>query len=398
MDTKPFKIGLVATVPLSVSTHLKSRIYYMREQGACVHIVTSKGQDEEMLAFPEGVRYKAIEIPRTISPVKDIRALILLFLYFRKQKFDIVHSITPKAGLLTAIAAYCAGTPVRLHTFTGQTWVTLGGFMRRLFRSADRMICLLNTQCYADSRSQRAFLVKERIASFRRIGVIGYSSISGVDLRRFTPDIISRARKKELKKELGIQEETLVAIFVGRITRDKGIGELLEAHNEIVNSGRRLHLILVGPLDEECGGKKTIDIRPYLDRSDVSYIGYTDTPERYLAISDLIVLPSYREGFGSVIIEAAAMGLPAVGTQINGLVDAVEDGVTGILVPVRSVGDLVDSISEFIDRPGLLSRMGARAKRRCQLLFDADRMNTQVFREYQSLMRKRRSQTDAKGS
>jgi glycosyltransferase involved in cell wall biosynthesis len=303
------------------------------------------------------------------------------------HRFDIVHSTTPKAGLLTALAAFFAGIPIRLHTFTGQPWVMLQGVMRWASRAADKLIGLLDTKCYADSCSQAQFLVSEGIVASRKMAVIGHGSLAGVDMTRFNPDHWSLSMKQDLRQGLAISQSSRVIVFIGRISPDKGIAELIAAFYELLRMDYDVDLLLVGPHDQDCGGVSSLDLKKAGQCSRIHHTGYTECPEKYLAIADIFCLPSYREGFGTVVIEAAAMGLPTVGTEIYGLTDAVVDGETGILVPPRDERALLGALKSLLDHPDTLHAMGKAARVRCFEHFDARIVNEKVAQEYLNVLR-----------
>jgi len=379
------RIARVSTVPYFMVTQLKGQIEYLSEMGAKVVVITSPGPELKMVAG-KNVSVKTIDIPRSIQPFRDLVALLRLLRCFRSNRFAIVHSTTPKAGLLCAVAGAFLRVPVRLHTFTGQPWVSLTGPVRHLARWADWLIGRLTTRCYADSESQRDFLVAERVVSASKIGVIGKGSVAGVDLQRFDPTRWSEGEKAAMRRELSLSVSGHVILFVGRVTGDKGIRELLKAFDALLHEGYDLDLLLVGPLDTELGGAAGLDAKTLVKQRRVRHVGYTDCPERYMAIADFLCLPSYREGFGTVVIEAAAMGLPTVGTQIYGLSDAVEDGVTGTLVPPRNVGALAEAIREMLNNQTRLARMGQAARARCLADFDSTKVNALVAKEYARLL------------
>ncbi len=381
------KICRISTVPFFMASQLKSQVKYLRDIGMQVVLVSSDGPEWAMINAGQGLSVKVINIPRSLKPWQDLIALIRLTQFFLFHRFDIVHSTTPKAGLLTVLAAFISGIPIRLHTFTGQPWITLRGFMRWSVRTADKLIGVLNTKCYADSFSQAEFLVKEGILSAKKIAVIGQGSLAGVDLVRFNPDRWSLSIKQQLRQNLSITASSKIIIFVGRISPDKGITELISAFNELLSMNYDVDLLLVGPHDQDCGGKSSLDLNSARQCSKIHYVGYTECPESYLAISDIFCLPSYREGFGTVVIEAAAMGIPTVGTKINGLIDAVADGETGILVPARDDRGLLAALKRLLDHPDELDRMGKAARHRCFQYFDANQVNAKVAEEYLNILK-----------
>lgn len=375
----------MATVPFFLVTQLKTQAKVLQESGAEIVMVSSAGPEIEGIKAAE-IPHVIIDIPRIISPWRDVMALWNLYKFFRKQRFDIVHSTTPKAGLLTSLAALVAGVPVRLHTFTGQQWVSMVGLTRFVSRLADRLIGLINTRCYADSKSQRQFLVDEGLVAPDRIKVIGQGSLAGVDLDRFDPGRWPKEEKKQIKEKLGISQTATVLIFIGRIAREKGIHELLDAFMTLVGDGADVDLLLIGPLDRDCGGSDLITSEDLSRIKRLHYLGYSSMPEKYLAIADIFCLPSYREGFGTVVIEAAAMGVPTLGSKINGLIDAVEDGKTGVLIPAKNKQALYDALRTLLDDPFQLELLGKASRTRCAKLFDSSVVGAFLVAEYRELL------------
>jgi glycosyltransferase involved in cell wall biosynthesis len=303
-----------------------------------------------------GVRASFTPVPleRSISPWRDWQALWGLRRAFKRIKPDAVHSVTPKAGLLAMAASFLVGVPCRIHTFTGQVWANKQGPKRWVLKNMDRLIACFATHILVDSASQREFLVSNNVVQPGKATVLGNGSISGVDLQRFKPNPQVR---ESVRKELGLKEDTLLLLYVGRLNRDKGIPELLEAFGLNAEKHPKSRLFLVGP-DEE-GMERLID-----SASGILRVGYTDQPERYMAAADIFVLPSHREGFGSTVIEAAACGLPAVASRIYGLTDAVVDGETGLLHERGSVKSLAAALAKLSSDPELRHRMGEAARAR----------------------------------
>ncbi|MBY0579476.1 MAG: glycosyltransferase family 4 protein [Burkholderiales bacterium] len=378
------KIARIATVPFFLYNHLRVQIAATVAAGHEVVLVSSGGEESEWLKAIPGVKFREIDIPRKISPLRDLKALWQLFLFFRQEKFDIVHSTTPKAGMLCAIAGFLARTPIRLHTFTGQAWVELHGLVRTLAKAGDWVTARLDTFCYADSASQVDFIATEGIICKEKILVIGSGSLSGVDLNRFDPAKWADSRATTFT-ELGIPEGYKVITFIGRLTRDKGIEELVAAFRVLRNAELKCILLLIGP-GEMQDGSLSNSARAMID-PDIRHIGYSHEPERYLAVTDIFCLPSYREGFGNVAIEAAAMGVPTVGTDIVGLRDAVVQGETGILVQPKDDSALAHALKKLLVDENLRKSMGMVARARAVREFSSDKVNAAVLSEYERLYR-----------
>lgn len=322
-----------------------------------------------------------VAIPRAISPLRDLGALVRLWRLFRAGRFEAVHSVTPKAGLLTMLAGAAARVPVRLHVFTGQVWATRTGLARWVLKQADRLMARAATHLLADSHSQRDFLVAEGVVAPGKIEVLGAGSISGVDLARFRPDPEARAR---LRAELGLPEGALVFLFLGRLNQDKGVPELARAFAELAGRRREPHLLVVGPDEQGLTPSLKETLRPVLDR--VRFVGFTDRPEQLMAAGDVYCLPSHREGFGTAVIEAAAAGLPAVASRIYGLTDAVVDGTTGLLHAVGDVAAIAGQMERLADDGALRAEMGRRARSRAEQEFPAARLTAEWVRLYERLL------------
>jgi glycosyltransferase involved in cell wall biosynthesis len=351
-----------------------------------VHLISSKGEHLSILRKNTSCPHFSVEISRNINFLKDIKSLVDLYFIFKLNKYDIVHSSTPKAGLLTAVSAFLARVPVRIHTFTGQRWATKKGLFKKLLMFIDKIICQLNTDLFADSQSQIDFLVKNKIVQKDKIKVIHYGSFGGVDFEKFNSN-------KELNNQEGVasnlklNNNSLVLIFVGRINRDKGIVELILAFHSLSQKNYNVDLIIVGsmedrldPLPENIKALMKNDVR-------IHCTGYSAIPQKYLAIADIFCLPSYREGFGTSVIEAASMGLPAICTKIPGLIDAVVDGETGILIKKGSQNELESAIITFIDNPEMLCTMGEKAKSRAINCFQYEPIANKLIQEYRSLLK-----------
>lgn len=322
----------------------------------------------------------SVRIERTISPLQDLRSLMKLRRALKRGQYDIVHSVTPKAGLLAMLASASLGVRHRIHWFTGQVWVTRTGIARWGLKTLDRLIAWLSTRVLVDSPSQLDFLVREGIIDRSRATVLGSGSICGVDTQRFCPN--PRSRQK-VRLELGIDEESVVVLYVGRINRDKGILDLAAALPEI-NVRAEICLLLVGK-DEE-GLVPIVDSTLRTSGTRYVYFGHSDSPEEIMAASDIFCMPSHREGFGLSVIEAAATELPCVASSIYGLTDAVADGVTGMLFQVGNTGEMATCLERLINDGALRVEMGKQARRRVTEEFLSDRLITALELEYQKLL------------
>ena len=380
------RIARVSTIAFSTLTQLRPQLEAIHQAGANVTVIASKDSLSEELEQLPFCEFKPLYIAREIRFFSDAITLVSLWRLFRKQRFDIVHSITPKAGFLCAIASWAAGTPIRLHTYTGQPWVTMFGIKKYMVKCCDGLISRLNTRCYTDSQSQRSFLVNNNVVAHNKIKVLGNGSLAGIDLQRFCEEKFSLANIKAIRESLKLGEKARVILFVGRISEAKGIDELLISFKNLLMCHAELVLLIVGPFEHKL--ERTIRAQAQqLAGNKVIFTGYSSEPEQFMAVADVLCIPSYREGFGTVVIEAAAMAVPAVGTKIYGLTDAIVDGETGLLVELKNVIELTQALQKLIDNEPLRKRLGKNAKKRALKEFDSKHCGELLVREYEELLK-----------
>ena len=294
-----------------------------------------------------------LEILRNINLYKDLKALLKLNSIIKKYKFDIVHSITPKAGLVASLSGFISKTPLRIHTFTGQIWATRSGLFRFGLKCIDKLISTLVTHVLVDGASQLFFLKQNNIVNSKKATVLGNGSISGVDLEKFKPNILTR---NSLREKYGISSSAIVFIFMGRLKKDKGVLDLANAFMKLSKefSSKELALFFIGPDEENL--KNLISTSLFL--APINFIDFTSTPELYFQLGDVFCLPSYREGFGTSVIEASALELPVICSDIYGLRDAFIDKKTGLSFRVNDIEDLKDKMSYFVESPKKIKQFG----------------------------------------
>ncbi len=360
MNASSMRICFVLTAPFAFNAFVASAVRALLMQGWQVTVVLSMASGKIADDIARDVEVIDLNISRAISPVNDLRVLFQLVRLFQSRQFDIVHSLMPKSGLLAMIAARLAGIRVRIHTFTGQVWVTRRGPMRWLLRALDWVLAKCATSLLADSASQLEFLVSDGIVPLNKMQVLAMGSVCGADVARFKAQ---PAWRSEIRTGLDIQPDAVVLVYVGRMQVDKGVVALAQCFNRLAVDHPELHLLLVGP-DEGALTPALAEVGNFMGR--VHCIGLTTQPEKYLAAADIFCLASFREGFGLSIIEAAAAGLPCVAFKIYGVTDAVIDGVTGLLVPAQDVDAFAQAIAQLVVRPDLRKSMGLVAMQRVE--------------------------------
>jgi lipopolysaccharide/colanic/teichoic acid biosynthesis glycosyltransferase/glycosyltransferase involved in cell wall biosynthesis len=371
---------IVVASEMTVRAFLRRQIAAMQEQYD-VTLVVNRPSAALVRELGPSVVVRHLAIRRETSPLRDLLCLVALVRLMRASRFDLVHSLTPKAGLLAMSAAWAARVQVRVHTFTGQVWATRSGFQRAGLKLVDRVIAAAATFTLADSPSQRAFLAAQRVAPVSKIAVLGHGSVSGVDTTRFRPDAAAR---RSVRQAVGIPERDTVLLFVGRLQRDKGVLDLARAFAMIAARHPEIRLLVVGPDEQHLSAEMRALCGPHHER--LHFCGYTHSPELHMAASDVLCLPSYREGFGSVIIEAAAVGLPAVASRIYGIVDAVVEGSTGLLHEPGDVNGLAAQLERVVVDHEFRRSLGLAAQTRAARDFSPDTLAAAVLGVYRDLL------------
>jgi glycosyltransferase involved in cell wall biosynthesis len=352
------KICFVVAQPDTAESFLRDHIEALRDYYDVYLVANIKAPDEVSMLALTG--WHRVQIARGISIVQDIKAVWSTFRYFRKMQFDAVHSVTPKAGLVSALAGYFAGIKHRTHIFTGQVWATRTGFMRWILKSMDKMIASLNNHMMVDGFSQRSFLIKEKVLHEGQAEVFHKGSINGVNAKRFAPDTKTR---NLIRKEIGISDDCLTYIFLGRLNHDKGIGELYEAYNKLAGEVNRIYLLLVGD-DEENYISKLPAYQNIKDGVNFYFYGLTHEPEKVLNAGDIFVLPTYREGFGTSVLEAACIGIPCICSDAYGVLDAYVENETGLRCHVGDAESLYQCMKKMYENPNLVKQMGLKSRQR----------------------------------
>jgi glycosyltransferase involved in cell wall biosynthesis len=333
---------------------VKDQVRRLCELGMDVTLVTSPDERLKTTGMELGVRTVGIPMARRVSPLEDWESLGRLRSLFDELRPDLVHAHTPKGGLLGMLSAAASNVPVRLYQMRGLAYVTLSGRMRALLQTTERVSCRAATRVICQSRSLLETATSDRLLPAHRAEVVLEGS-NGVDVARF-----QRGRWADegqaLRASWGAVADDVVFLFVGRLVKDKGVPELLEAYARVRALNPRAQLVLVGPLeDRDALEPETV---AQLSAPGVRSLGFQSNPAPFLAAADVLVLPSHREGFPNAPLEAAAMGLPVVSTPVPGCRDAVEDGVTGVLVPVANAAALADAMQRYVAEPVLRRRHG----------------------------------------
>lgn len=339
------KIFRVSTIPLSLNVLLKGQLKFLSQKFE-VTAISGAGKDLEEVRQREGVSVHEIEMQRHISPIKDLVSLFKLYLYFKKEKPQIVHSITPKAGLLSMLAAKLAGVPIRMHTFTGLIFPSKTGVMQKLLIKMDQLLCWAATNIYPEGQGVKNDLIKYKITS-KPLKIIANGNVNGIDTQYFSKEHFLETQLRELKYKLGITEEDFIFIFVGRLVRDKGINELVEAFSKLKTQNSKL--LLVGSFEQELDPLLPETIKEIEQNKNIIAVGFQKDVRPYFAISNALVFPSYREGFPNVVMQAGAMELPGIVSDINGCNEIIINGQNGVIIPAKNRITLQEEMERLVE-------------------------------------------------
>jgi glycosyltransferase involved in cell wall biosynthesis len=364
----------------------RGQLDYMKARGFAVRAMTSPGPDLDRYAAELDIRIDPVPMARRITPFADLGAIRAMRRLLHRHHPVIVHAHTPKGGLLGLAAAVSAAIPVRIYHMRGLPFTTASGWQRALLRLTERLSCHLAHQVFAVSESVRAVAVEEKLCDPSRIKVLGRGSGNGVDAAgRFNPDAVRPGARQETRTRLGIPDDAFVVGFVGRIVRDKGVVELVEAWRSIRETSAHAHLLVLGPFEARDAVPEDT-ARALRADSRVHLVGTVFGMPSWYAGMDVVVLPTYREGFPNVALEAAAMRLPVVATRVAGCVDAVEHGTTGLLVPPRDPAVLVAAIQAYLLDPALRRDHGAAGRARVLAHFRPETVWQALYLEYVRLL------------
>lgn len=374
------KIIRITTVPSSLQVLLKEQLKFMK-QYFDILAVSSDGECFEQMLKEQEVRGVKINMTRKITPIADFISLCKLIILFIKERPDIVHTHTPKAGLLGMMAAWITRVPVRMHTVAGLPLLVYVGKKRKLLDLVEKVTYFCSTNVYPNSYRMKDIIADLELCPEQKLKVIANGSSNGINLDFFS------STDNVLKHAEGIRKEGVFTFcFIGRIVKDKGINELVSAFVRLYSENKNIRLLLVGRLEK--------DLDPVLPESEhniynheaIEFVGFQKDVRPFLVASDALVFPSYREGFPNVVLQAGAMGIPSIVTDINGCNEIIIDGVNGVIIPPRNADKLYEEMKRFVDSPDWVKSMSENARREIELKYDRKIVWDALLEEYRSLL------------
>jgi glycosyltransferase involved in cell wall biosynthesis len=379
----------VTTIPLSMRVLLKGQIQFMREHGFDVKMISSDSQDKNLLEQQEGAELITVPFTRRITPFQDLICLFQLIRIFRKIRPDIVHTHTPKAGLLGMWAARLSGVPLRMHTVAGLPWMEKKGLLRQLLRMIEKLTAMASTGVYPNSFALKRFMLNEKIAS-RKLDVIGAGSSNGVDDEFFRCTDSIREEALRLREQTMIQKDDWVWIFIGRVVRDKGVSELLQSFKSIREQFRGDQLWILGEEEPGLDPLSEADRAMLTSAEGIHCWGFREDIRPFLLASQALVFPSYREGFPNVPMQAALMGTMLLLSDINGCNEIVEDRVNGLLVQPKNTSALTRAMLFIRKNEYLREQYAERARDKIQSRYSRRTVQNQILEEYKKQLRKKK--------
>jgi glycosyltransferase involved in cell wall biosynthesis len=335
---------------------------FMGKNGFEVIMISSEGKELKDIIENEKCKHYIIPLTRKITPIKDLIATFSLYRLLIKEKPDIVHTHTPKAGVVGMIASFLARVPIRLHTVAGLPLMETVGLKRVVLNFVEKLTYNCSTKVYPNSFGLKNIILKNRFTTEDKLRVIGIGSSNGIDTSYFDPGLFSYKENNKLKSKLGIEKNDFVFIFVGRLVSDKGINELVEVFNELCSDLKDIKLLLVGPFEDELdplSEKTKLTIR---SNDKIISVGYQNDVRPFFAISNSLVFPSYREGFPNVVMQSGAMGLPCIVTDINGCNEIIQTDYNGIVVPSKDTESLKRAMSRIFQEKELFLKCSVKSR------------------------------------
>ncbi|REE83082.1 glycosyltransferase involved in cell wall biosynthesis [Lutibacter oceani] len=388
------KLVRITTVPISLEKLLEGQLGFMKSY---YRVIAVSADEKRLIAYgkQENVEVFPVEMTRKITPFKDIIALFKLVRFFKKEQPFIVHTHTPKAGIIGMLAATLANVPNRLHTVAGMPLLEATGFKRKLLNFVEKLTYTCATKVYPNSKGLKEIIINNNFAKTSKLKVLANGSSNGINTAYFNPQLFSTKDKDTLKEQLGIQKNDFVFIFVGRIVGDKGINELVAAFKQLQSNpllrGARgvlnysCKLLLVGPFEQDLDPLKKETIHCIENDPTIISVGYQQDVRPYFAISNMLVFPSYREGFPNVVLQAGAMELPSIVTDINGCNEIIIEGKNGWIVPVKNTTALEKEMRNCLVEKDNFNLAKSNARKMIENRYEQKLVWEAILEEYKEL-------------
>ncbi len=378
------KLIRITTVPLSLDKLLSGQLRFMSAHYEVIAVAAEK-EYLEKIGAKEEVRTFHLEMSRKITPIADLLAVIRLYFFLRNEKPFIVHSHTPKAGIVGMLAAKWAGVPHRLHTVAGLPLLEAKGFKRKLLEFVEKVTYACATKVYPNSTGLKNIIIENKYCALAKLNVIAQGSSNGIDTTFFNPDLFSIEQNLLLKEKCRLTEEHFVFIFVGRLVKDKGINEMVEAFQTVHKTHNQTRLLLVGDYEADLDPLSPKTLEAIENNEAIVAVGFQNDVRPYFAIANALIFPSYREGFPNVVMQAGAMNLPCIVSDINGCNEIIQEDVNGTIIPVKNTDAIVDKMQLLVKNTNHYSVLQSNARKMILSRYDQKVVWEAILYEYHLL-------------
>jgi len=384
------KLIRITTVPISFKVLLKGQLRFMASNGFDVKGVSSEGEELKEVRENEGIVMEAINMSRKITPFQDLKSLWKMWNFLRKEKPQIVHTHTPKAGIIGMLAARLAGVPHRLHTVAGLPLMEATGIKRKILNFVEKLTYSSATRVYPNSKGLYDFILQNNFTQSNKLKIIANGSSNGINTTFFSLAQVSEIERVTLREKLNIQPDDFVFVFVGRIVSDKGINELIKAFSELQTAENNeltgIKLLLVGGLESDLDPLNPETLAEINQNKDLISAGFQQDVRPFFAISDALVFPSYREGFPNVVMQAGAMGLPSIVSDINGCNEIIVEGENGLIIPPKNVEKLKEKMLTLARDKNLYIKLKENSRRMIENRYEQSVVWKALLEEYEGLL------------
>ena len=383
---KKIKIVRVTTIPLAFEKLLENQLSFVKS----FYDVIAVSSDEKKLkkfAKSQGVKWYSIKMTRKITPIIDLISLFKMYFFIRREKPDIIHTHTPKAGVIGMFAAYIANVPIRLHTVAGLPLLETTGIKRIILNFVEKLTYKFSTKIYPNSYGLKEIILKNNFTVKNKLKIIGNGSSNGIDTNYFNPDLISKEQNQILRSNLKIEKNDFVFIFIGRIVGDKGINELVEAFNLFSKETSKTKLLLVGNFEDELDPISKSSKNIISNNDKIILAGYQNDVRPYFSISDVLIFPSYREGLPNVVLQAGAMGLPSIVSNINGCNEIIENNTNGLVIKVKCIDAIYDAMIKITSDKILFNKLRLNSRDSIKIKYEREALWGMLLNEYEDLIK-----------
>ena len=384
------KLIRITTVPISFKVLLKGQLRFMASNGFDVKGVSSEGEELKEVRENEGIVMEAINMSRKITPFQDLKSLWKMWNFLRKEKPQIVHTHTPKAGIIGMLAARLAGVPHRLHTVAGLPLMEATGTKRKILNIVEKLTYSSATRVYPNSKGLYDFILQNNFTQSNKLKIIANGSSNGINTIFFSLAQVSEIERVTLREKLNIQPDDFVFVFVGRIVSDKGINELIKAFSELQTAENNeltgIKLLLVGGLESDLDPLNPKTLAEINQNKDIISAGFQQDVRPFFAISDALAFPSYREGFPNVVMQAGAMGLPSIVSDINGCNEIIVEGENGLIIPPKNVEKLKEKMLTLARDKNLYIKLKENSRRMIENRYEQSVVWKALLEEYEGLL------------